>query len=280
VHLILEARTLWKEINLSEGKKMKMMKRFEELTGLIIMVVAFFLPSFPVFAARPLTTDDASTVEKGKFQVEMGFDAAHQDNRDREYKPSLTLSYGLSEKADIGIGSAYLFVHPQEGGNQDGLGDTEAKVKYRLMEEEEKGWRPAFSIAGKLKAPTASESKGLGSGKADYGVNAIVTKNLSKRWVLHVNMGYTFIGGEGASNEMNYSLSAQLIVSDKWALVGEVVGVNNFNGRGEDDPFSALVGAYYQINDNFVWDIGFAKGMNSAAPDFRITTGLTFFFKP
>jgi hypothetical protein len=62
--------------------------------------------------------------------------------------------------------------------------------------------------------------------------------------------------------------------------VGEIVGVNNFNGRRGDDPLSGLLGTYYLITDNMVWDAGVEIGINKAAPDFRLTTGLTLFFKP
>jgi hypothetical protein len=237
-----------------------------------------FLLSSSVFAARPLTTDDAGTVEKGKFQFETGFDFTRQDNHDREISPSLTISYGLLEKMDVGIGSGYLFVLPKEGENENGFGDTELKLKYRLLDE--RGWMPSFAVTGNLKIPTASESKGLGSGKTDFGINTIVTKNLSKRWVIHLNFGYTFLGEHGVNNEFNYSAAAQFILSDKWALVGEIVGVNNFNGRKGDDPISGLLGTYYLISENVIWDAGVEIGMNKAAPDFRLTTGLTLLFKP
>ena len=134
----------------------------------------------PTYAARPLTTDDAWTVEKGEFQLEAGFDALRQDNHDREYSPSLTLTYGLLERMDLGIGSGYVFFHPKEGERENGMADTEIKLKYRWMDE--KNWRPAFTISGILKIPTASESKGLGSGQTDFGINAILTKTLSKKW--------------------------------------------------------------------------------------------------
>jgi hypothetical protein len=230
------------------------------------------------FAGRPLSTDDAWTVEKGQFQLETGFDFTRQGNHDREISPSLTLSYGLLENIDIGIGSSYLFVHPKEGENENGLGDTEIKLKYRLLGK--KIWMPAFAVAAKVKIPTASESKGLGSGKADFAINTIFTEELSKRFVLHLNLGYTLIGEHGADNEMNYSGAVQFILSDKWALVGEIVGVNNFNGHKRDDPVSGLIGTTYLITENISWDAGIEIGMNRAAPDYRLTTGLTFLFKP
>ena len=230
------------------------------------------------FAARPLTTDDAGTVEKGTFQIEGGFDFIRQDNHDREWGPSIILTYGLFERMDIGLGNAYLFVNPDEGKRENGLADTELKVKYRLLDD--KDWLPAVAISGMLKIPTASESRGLGSGKADFSINTIFTKNLSKRWLLNLNLGYTFIGEHGERNEFNYSLAGQFVLSDKWALAGEIGGVNNFNGHKRDDPFSGLLGIQYMLSDLLILDTGVEIGMNKAAPDFRWTMGLTFLFKP
>jgi len=59
-----------------------------------------------------------------------------------------------------------------------------------------------------------------------------------------------------------------------------MVGVNNFNGRKGDDPMSGLLGTYCLIGDNVVWDAGVEIGMNKAAPDFRLITGLRLLFKP
>ncbi len=227
------------------------------------------------FAGRPLLTNDAWTVEKGKFQLETGFDVARQRNHDTEYSPSLTLTYGLLDRLDFGVGSEYLFVRPKEGNNERGIGDTELKAKYRLLDEKE--IFPAVSVAGKIKVPTASQRKGLGNGELGLGVNIIATKNLSKRLVLHANVGCTLTGEEGAENEINYALGSQFLLTDKWALVGEIVGTDNFNGK-KDDPLSGLFGTYYEVRKNVVLDAGMGVGLNSAAPGYRITAGVTFLF--
>jgi len=250
----------------------------KRLMFIVILIFCVVLFSGNAFAARPLTTDDAGTVEKGKFQVETGFDFNRQDNYDKEYFPSLTLTYGLFERMDIGVGSAYLFVNPVEGKKVNGFSDTPLKVKYRFLDQ--KDWIPSFAVSGTLIMPTASKSKGLGSGKVDFNINNIFQWNLSKRWQLYANLGYTFIGEHQVNNEFNYSIAGQFVLSDKWALVGEVFGLNNFNGNKRDDPISGLVGIQYMLSDNFVLDAGMEIGMNKAAPDFRFTNGVTFFFKP
>jgi cobalt/nickel transport protein len=132
----------------------KLIKRSTAPKALFLMILFFSLSS-PAFALRPLTTDDAYTVEKGTFQLEAGFDATRQDNHDREYNPSLTLAYGLLEQVDLGIGSGYLFSDPKEGKRLNGLGDTELKLKYRPIDE--KDWIPSLAVSGILKIPTASE---------------------------------------------------------------------------------------------------------------------------
>ena len=246
--------------------------------GLVLSLFLLFFTS-STFAARPLTTDDAYTVEKGKFQLETGFDFARQDNHDKEYFPSLTLTYGLFERMDIGIGSAYLFIDPADGKKVNGFSDTPLKVKYRFLDQ--KDWMPSFSVSGTLIIPTASKSKGLGSGKVDFNINNILTWSLSKRWQLYTNLGYNFIGENQVNDELNFSIAGQFALSEKWALVGEILGVNNFNGNKRDDPISGLVGVQYiLLTDKLVLDAGVEIGMNKAAPDFRVTTGVTFFFKP
>ena len=245
----------------------------------IVLIFCTVLFSPDVFAARPLTTDDAYTVEKGKFQVEGGFDFTRQDNHDKEYFPSLTLTYGLFERMDIGIGTGYLFIDPAEGKKVDGFSNTPVKVKYRFLDQ--KDWIPSFSVSGTLITPTASKSKGLGSGKVDFNINTIFTWNVSKRFQLYTNLGYTFIGDNQENDELNFSIAGQFVLSEKWALVGEIFGVNNFNGNRCDDPLSGLVGVQYiLLTDKLVLDAGVEIGMNKAAPDFRVTTGVTFFFKP
>ncbi len=252
---------------------MRMKKSF--LLSFTILAAVQFLCISYAFSGRPLSTDDAWTVEKGKFQLETGFDMARQRNHDKEYGPSLTLTYGLLDRLDFGIGSEYLFVRPKNGENERGFGDTELKAKYRVLDEKE--IFPAVSVAGKFKAPIASQTKGLGNGEFGLGVNIIATKNISKRLVLHANVGYTFTGEEGAKNEINYALGSQFLLTDKWALVGEIVGTNNLNGK-KDDPLSALFGTYYEVKKNVVLDAGVGVGMNSAAPDYRISAGVTFLF--
>ena len=246
---------------------------------LFLFVLVTIFSSGLAFAARPLTTDDASTVAEGKFQLETGLDLVGQDSHDETLlSPSVTLTYGLLENLDLAIGGQYLFRYTDKDRDVSGPGDLEFKAKYRFIDE--KGWLPSLAIVGILKIPTASESKGLGSGKADCNISAIFTRSLSENVFLDVNLGYTLVGQSGADNAFNASVAGRFAVSRQWTLVGEVAVVNNFNGRSGDDLHSALLGTQYQITGNAVWDTGVEVGRSNGAQYFRLTTGLTLLFQP
>ncbi len=50
----------------------------------IVFCLAFMLPGWS-FAARPLFTEDAGTIEKGSVEIELAFDHARDENRDKYY---------------------------------------------------------------------------------------------------------------------------------------------------------------------------------------------------
>ena len=52
----------------------------------IVFCLAFLLPGWG-FAARPLFTEDAETIEKGSAKIEIAFDHARDENRDKYYLP-------------------------------------------------------------------------------------------------------------------------------------------------------------------------------------------------
>ena len=58
---------------------------------------------------------------------------------------------------------------------QSGLGDVVAAISYNVFDGGDKGF--IVDLTGRVKLPTASETKGLGSGKTDYAAQLNVDKN-------------------------------------------------------------------------------------------------------
>ncbi|MDX1764284.1 MAG: transporter, partial [bacterium] len=77
------------------------------------------------------------------------------------------------------------------GGSRSGLGDLLLLGEYDALIETRD--RPAVVMGGKLKLPTASEDKGLGTGEVDVGATVEVGKTVHQLYY-YGRLGYTFIG--------------------------------------------------------------------------------------
>ncbi len=240
---------------------------------LLLLLFSFwvFKPSI-TFAGRPLITEDAGTVEKGFFEVELVYSRDH--NLDRNYIPSAQLAYGFTERAELAMASAYIFKDIHEGGREDGLGDVTAYLKHRVWGEG--NYYPAFTLKPEVKIPTATAEKGLGSGKADYRLTAIFSKSLVGL-NLHFNVGYTLIGEKGATDELNLALAGEYEVMKGFLAVGEIRYTQNFNSDSKDDPANILLGVQVPAG-KVLLDAGLSLGLNTAAPDYALTIGVTIKF--
>jgi len=229
----------------------------------------------PGFAGRPLITEDAETIEKGSTKIEIAFDYAREDNGDKYYVPFLQVAFGLVERLEIAVGIPYIFLDPQEGGKADGLGDLFAYLKYRVWGEGD--LCPALALKPTLKIPIADENKGLGSGKTDFGFTAAFSKAFGG---LNLNFDATYLafGEKEVIDQLALGLSGEFEVAKGFNLVGEIRCRNNFNSNRKDDPVAFMAG--FQLDaPGAVFDAGVALGLNSAAPDYFFTVGVTLLFK-
>ena len=77
--------------------------------SLVICVMVFPVLSF---AARPLSTDDAGTVEKGAFEIEFGTE--YVKAVDNETNLSLVIKRGILDNLDLGVEIHYLFIDSKD----------------------------------------------------------------------------------------------------------------------------------------------------------------------
>jgi hypothetical protein len=74
---------------------------------------------------------------------------------------------------------------------ESGLGDVIAAATYNFYDNKTSG--VSLDLTGKIKFATASESKGLGSGKNDYALQLDANKNFQK-WAFYTSVGYKWLG--------------------------------------------------------------------------------------
>lgn len=258
------------------GKEVFMKNSF--LVLVVVLGIVFGFSSIAL-AGRPLSTDDAGTVEPGHLEVELGWEYANQPNDDTENSIAIALTTGVVwDRLDFGIEIPYLFLNPDDGADEDGFGDMEARLKLRFLDETDSF--PAMATTVGIKTTTGDKDKGLGSGEIDVPINLIATKGFD-RLTLHANLGYNIIGepeGEDVSNTVGYGVAGEFAVTEIFCVVGEVVGEIQTEDTDSDNPAEILIGATYELPFGTVLDGGVGFGLTDGSPDYKITAGLTHEF--
>lgn len=73
-----------------------------------------------------------------------------------------------------------------------GIGDLVVRGRYYLVDEGR--WTPTIALRGHVKTPTASDEKGLGTGRPDEGIGIEISRRAGRGVILMADGGYTAIG--------------------------------------------------------------------------------------
>jgi hypothetical protein len=241
----------------------------------LFLLLMFF--SSAAFAARPLATDDAGTVDRGHLEVEAGFEFV--EDTDREYTASTVFTFCFFDGLDIGVELPYHYIDVHSGDDVDGPGDIAFSSKWNFFQEQES--LPALSFVLGVKTTSGDEDKGLGSPMRDHSGTLVASKAFGEA-VFHINLGYTYAGipeTRKYEDVFSYGMAMEYpLVEEKLNLVAEWVGETNFDGDFDDNPFSALIGITWAFSETAVLDFGAGAGISKASPDYFVTSGITLAF--
>jgi hypothetical protein len=253
--------------------------------GLPLFAVALLVPSI-ASAARPLFTDDAGTVGKGKGAIELGGEISSWKDRvdgikvrGRGTEVSGAFIYGISEKVDVVVRLPYDWGIVWEDGatvfKEKGFSDPCIDVKWRFYEKDGLG----LDLKPGITLPAGNEEKGFGAGQVTYGLTFIASKEWES-FTLHFNAGYG--RNENRRDERKDLWSASLAVSREVAKGLKVVGDLGFERNADravnTAPAFALIGLSYGVNDHIFLDGGLKMGLNKQEADHAVIVGITVSF--
>jgi hypothetical protein len=216
---------------------------------------------------RPSVSNPAQLPVAGQLELEYGGLLSKTDDTRRNSVPYLLK---LAFNKDWGIllgGDAYISQKDASGNRARGLGDTTLVLKRALLVND----TTAFGLELGAKIPTAKES--LGSGKADYSVNSIFSKDLGKVH-MDANLNVTRFGAIDigtARAQTGLSTSFSMPVTERWSATAELSGTHR-NGAANTGQF--LTATSFSPTKQLTIDIGVARGLTSASPDWAFFTGV------
>ena len=230
--------------------------------------MSVILISSPVFAARPLVTDNFRPVEKGKIQIEAGsYSSAPSNGSSAAGSAAFQVKYGLAGILDLGLKMPYSFSLPV------GFGDGEVNAKLKLAEY---GKNSGLALKARVKLSNGEASSALGTGYMDYSATVVYSREISG-FRTHYNLGYTLVGvpaGTAAANTVNYSAAMEKEVYPGADIVLEFFGKSASSAASK---CSAQIGGKWQVDRTYRVDTGYSVDFDNNSQDVA-TIGVTFFF--
>ena len=161
---------------------------------------------------------------------------------------------------------------------ESGLGDIVASVNYNVLDQlDTSGW--IVDLNGRIKFGTASDSKGLGSGKTDYAVGVNVDKYFGAPYI-SVGLGYKWLGEPRGVNYdsvvygavgggYKFSNDTSMGISYDWATAAV---------DGATRPQEVSVFVSHRINDQYKLSGVLYTGLSNASSDVGGGVTLSYYF--
>jgi len=208
-------------------------------------VLIVLLTAANIFAAYPLSTDDAGIVSVGRYELEAGYDNCKDENELINKTCGISFKHGVTEKMDMGVSFPFLIEPSKEGR----LGAAIMVVK--------------FSIVKDIVSVTFSNELG----EKDYFINTIYTKELPF-FLCNFNLGYLSSGDDNEKGSSSYGFSLAHSFG-KYETLGEIQGQEGGYGNW-------LLGLRRKINDRLFAAAGFSRTFESSSD--KLSVGFHFEF--
>jgi hypothetical protein len=210
----------------------------------MLKFILIFLISLSCFAARPLTTDDAFTVEQGKYELEFGYDKCLA-NESKESIFGFSFKHGITEKMDVGLSFQYQI----EPIVNEKFSCLSICGKFQIIKD-----MVSFVVSNEL-------------GSSSYFLNGIFSYEFAF-FVSHFNIGYNASGSKEEEGKISYSFAFEKSI-EKFDIVFEFlcdkIGIQNY-----------LVGLRYNFFKNFLIDAAYSNKFKEKEE--KITIGFHYEF--
>lgn len=222
------------------------MKPRKPQTGIrkIFWTLAFLMGGALVSARAdsPFFTDDP--LFSPGWEIKLGVGAEHNVGGNAVAGPILDINYAVVPTVRLDVTFAYLSASPKNELGANGFGTTDFKVKWRFLEEDPHGWRPALSIAPKVTLPTAGTALSDGVWRAQFPIE--LGKTLGN-WYHFAEAGYQWAFDDAATDVAFWGVGS-LYNFDKHLAAGvEIYGLVPVEEQ-KAHVLAATLGAVYTFD--------------------------------
>ncbi|MDR4519580.1 MAG: transporter [Nitrosomonas sp.] len=160
--------------------------------------------------------------------------------------------------------------------SHSGLGDIVTALTYNVITHESTGI--IFDITGRMKIPTASTARNLGTGKFDFAVQGDLVKTIS-RFMLSASFGYRMLGNPQGIDLHNvlYGATGIAFRFTPDTTIGASFNIGQSPVRRQDSRDFTLYMSY-RLNKNFRLNAYGLRGASERSPDWGGGISLRYAF--
>jgi hypothetical protein len=225
--------------------------------------------------SRPGVANPAQIHKAGVLQIEYGYDGNFRaDEFHAQHAAPLTLRFAATGRLLLEFDLDTVKSEVDEAQmRRTGAGDARLGVQVVALKDTET--HPALAFAYFVKLPSASQEKGLGTGRFDHRVVTLLSKKLGQV-DMDLNGAVLIVGRENAGGwitggQAALSLSGEF--DNGLGLEGELSGQTK--DYVQPKGLFALGAVTYKVTRRFRLDAGMRFGLNPDAPRVGVFAGLT-----
>lgn len=231
-------------------------------------------------ADRPDTTESPISVEPGRVQIEstlVGWSrdgASSLGSRETWSFAETNFKLGITPDFDLQLVVAPLLIeeetHADERTRAEGLGDLVLRGKWNWWGND--GGATAFGLLPHLTVPTGTEVSG---GEWEAGLVTPFAWALGETWSFGTQVEIATASDErGRHTVLGHAMVVGKSLTDELGCYLEYIGALE---RGRYAA-SLSAGVTLGLSEDMQWDAGFVAGLNDAAEDVAVFTGITVRF--
>lgn len=225
---------------------------------------------------RPDQTEAAMPVPQGGLQVESGF-SYEKDRQDDVVVTNfaynkMLIKYGVNDHFELRLITGFVgkqaTVAEHPGSRVQGFSPLALGVKVKLAEE--KGFWPQAAFIGHINLRTGSKDLNPSYTAADFRFTFAHT--VSEKFALSYNLGAEW-NGETPDAAFLYTLALRYAATNRVGLFVESYAFYPEKDKA-DNRFDC--GLTYMITSMVQWDVSGGLGLSRSAPDYFLSTGVSF----
>ena len=226
---------------------------------------------------RPTVTDPAPLTAPGYLEIEVGGqDARGGEGTQRQFSvPTVLKLTNKAGRLELHVAlDSFVTQKDDQGEHLSGFGDVTPGLQYLATKQ----GPHSYDLAARIETKIPTAARGVGSGKTDYDLLLLASKDYNSTLHADYNVAVYQLGkadGTGYATQYQISGSLNTKLSPALTLEDELYG---FSGNSEGGTITSTLHALaYQTSHTIAFDVGVDIGLSHAAPKRTYLFGTTFF---